>query len=236
MPELDEVVFGECQAQLFNSEDILREVFGLSASLVNNLALAIQFSQLRDPAQVRSMQELRQSLEGDILEYVDRFRSSLTADVAASMNYSYRVFLIPKTVNRESSSDVAVEFVKIDLSSTEDQARRDAIAALIKPTVVQVANAGTLTAGQVCKLVEQELKSSLGPDVKFTASSHHARAWKFYKIRPERGAENPAQTKTQYCHFDVAHNDYVYTHQWVKFLINEFRKAGQFDRVLAYRG
>jgi hypothetical protein len=54
LPELDEFVFGECQALLFNFEDVLRQVFGREQSLVNSLALALQFSHLRDDAQIHA--------------------------------------------------------------------------------------------------------------------------------------------------------------------------------------
>jgi hypothetical protein len=116
-----------------------------------------------------------------------------------------------------------------------DQQRRDAIAALIKSQVIQVANAGKLKAKQVCTLVEADLRKSQGDSVRFTPSSHHVRAWKFYKIRPSKGVTDPRKTNTQYCHYDDAHADYVYTEKWVTHLITEFRKVGQFDRVMAHR-
>ncbi|HEV7297872.1 MAG TPA: DUF3644 domain-containing protein [Tepidisphaeraceae bacterium] len=235
LPELDDFVFGECQALLFNFEDILRQVFGCSSSLVNSLSLALQFSHLRDDAQIRSMRSLRESLQSDIVDYVDRFRSTLTHEVLTNQHFSYRVFLIPKTANHESSADLAVEFVKVDPSAPEDKPRRDAVAALIKSQVIQVANAGRLKAKQVCTLVEADLRKSQGDAVKFTPSSHHVRAWKFYKIRPPKGAADPRKTNAQYCHYDDAHTDYVYTEKWVTHLITEFRKVGQYDRVMAYR-
>lgn len=235
MPELDELVFGECQALLFNFEDVLSQVFGREKSLVNSLSLAIQFSHLRDEAQIRSMRTLRESMQADIVEYVDRFRSTLTQDVLTHQNFAYRVFLIPKTANRESSSDVSVEFIHVDPSAPEDQQRRDAVAALIKPQLVQVANQGRLKAKQVCVLVEADLRKSLRGNVQFSASMHHVRAWKYYKIRPPKGDGDPRKTNPLYCHYDDAHTDYVYTDKWVTYLISEFRKVGQFDRVMAYR-
>lgn len=235
LPELDDLVFGECQALLFNFEDILRQVFGREQSLVNSLALAIQFSHLRDDAQNRSMRRLRESLQSDIVEYIDRFRSSLAQDVLTHQHFAYRVFLIPKTANHQSSSDIAVEFVKIDPSAPHDQQRRDAMAALIKPQVVQVANPGKYKAGDVCMLVQAELQKWLGTSVRFSPSSHHARAWKFYKIRPAKGAADPRKTNSIFCQYDDAHKDYVYTDKWVNHLIAEFQKPGQLDRVLAHR-
>lgn len=174
-------------------------------------------------------------MQADIIEYVDRFRSTLTEEVLTHQHFAYRVFLIPKTANHESSSDLAVEFIKVDPSAPEDQPRRDAVAALIKSQVVQVANQGKFKAKQVCALVEAELRKSQGGSVQFTPSWHHVRAWKFYKIRPAKGAKDPHKTNPQFCHYDVAHQDYVYTDKWVTHLITEFRKVGQFDRVMAYR-
>jgi len=46
------------------------------------------------------------------------------------------------------------------------------------------------------------------------------------------GATNPAKTNTQYCHYDEAHKDYVYTDAWKKFLVQEMKKPSQYQKVI----
>jgi len=61
-------------------------------------------------------------------------------------------------------------------------------------------------------------------------------AWRFYGIRPKTGATDPMKTDTQYCHYDEAHRDYVYTDAWKRFLIQEMKKPGQYETIMeAYR-
>jgi hypothetical protein len=232
MPALDDSVFGECQAMLFNYEDLLCEFFGDEESLVASMSLAMQFSKLRSAAQEKSIRRLRESTASDVADYVERFRSSLSSDVSGSLEFAYKVFLIPKVVNRESASDEAVEFVKFDPSNPEDQGR---LQALVKPTVAEVANAGRLKAKDVCAAVEAYLQERIGPSARFSPSYHHAKAWAFYGVRPRKGAANPAATKRDFCHYDEAHQDYVYTTKWRDFLHEEVKKPGQLDRILAGR-
>ena len=58
-------------------------------------------------------------------------------------------------------------------------------------------------------------------DIKFSASYHHSILCKYYKVKPADGTENPYDTKIEYCLYDDTHGDYVYTAEWIKFLINE---------------
>lgn len=47
--------------------------------------------------------------------------------------------------------------------------------------------------------------------------------WKKYSVRPVKLASNPKQCDVKYCQFDEAatNKDYVYTDEWIEFLIQE---------------
>lgn len=231
MPELDHHIFGECQACLFNFEELLVKEFGAKHAMNESLALALQFSHLRNAHQEKAMKALRKPLHRTVADYLDRFRSSLSHEFIHDMNYSFRVFLIPKIANNAEQTDVAVEFIKYDPTNPEEMEKYDKVTALIKPTVTQVANAGRLKAGDVCRQVEPVVKQVCGKHVKFNASYHHARACQFYKVRPASGSPTPEKTDTQFCHYDAAHKDYVFTEQWVTFLKTELKKPGQYDKI-----
>ena len=51
-------------------------------------------------------------------------------------------------------------------------------------------------------------------------------------MRPPKGDPHPEKTKVEFCQYDAAHKDYVFTEQWVTFLIEEMKKPGQYQKVL----
>jgi hypothetical protein len=97
-------------------------------------------------------------LSSDVSAYIDAFRSSLCVDVRHDPRYSFKVFLIPKLANNPGQADLAVEFVKYDTTKPEEMANYEKLVALIQPSVVQVTNAGQMTAGGISKIVEPVVK------------------------------------------------------------------------------
>ncbi len=232
LPALDHRIFGECQAMLLNFEDMLFQQFGPDHALADSLSLALQFSHLRNPEQAKAIRSLHAPLSDDIAGFVESFRSSLSDEIRNDLAFSYRVYLIPKVANRESSSDLAVEFVKYDPNKPEEMKQYNKVAALVKPAVTQVANQGRLRACDVCRAVQPVVQEVVGPTAKFVPSYHHAAACRFYEIRPAKDASDPSKTTTQYCQYDEAHKDYVYTDAWRQFLIAEMKKPGQYEKVV----
>ena len=226
MPQLDVKIFGECQAQLFNFEELVVKEFGQKYAINESLTLSLQFSRIQHEEQSRAIRELHRPLAKNVESYIQTFRSSLTADIESDHSYSYKVFLIPKLANHQGQADVAVEFVKFDQNNPDQMKDYEKLVSLIKPVSVQVANRGKLTAGAIARAVA----SALGKP--FTASSHHARAWQFYRIRPSKGTPKPEVTQTQYCQWDEAHKDYVYTDAWKQFLISELKDPIKYDQVI----
>jgi hypothetical protein len=235
MPELDNHIFGECQACLFNFEEVLFKEFGSKHCLSECLSLAIQFSRLRSDHQGKAISELHKPLRADIRQYLDTFRSSLTPELDADQQFSYKVFLIPKVANSQGQTEFAVEFIKFDPTKPEAMAQYEKLAALIKPSTSNVVNAGRLKAGDVCKRVQPVVKAALGKERCFNASYHHALACEFYKVRPKKGDPHPEKTKVEMCQYDAAHKDYVFTERWVTFLIEEMKKPGQYQKLLDFR-
>ncbi len=148
MPALDMGIFGECQALLFNLEDLIVSEFGNRFALNESLSLALQFSCTRSEFQDRSMRKLHRSLTKNIAAYVDAFRSGLGTDTLSDPRFSYKVFLIPQPANHKGSADVAVEFVKFDPSKPDEMEKYDRIVSLIKPSAAAGAgiSQGTLVA------------------------------------------------------------------------------------------
>jgi hypothetical protein len=234
VPQLDIHVLGECQAFLFNFEDLLIQEFGSKYALNEHGFISLQFSHVRHEDQLKAIRSMQKPLSKEIKNYIDTFRSSLTSEVLDDLQFSYKVFIIPKLSNHENSADLAIEFVKYNPKNPDEMEKYNQVTTLLKVSQVQVANAGKLKAGEVSAKVEPVVKKVVGVDAKFTASSHHARAARFYKARPNRG-EDKRKTNPKYCHYDEAHDDYVYTDEWVRFLESEMAKAGQYEKVMQYK-
>jgi len=139
MPALDIDIFGECQALLFNFEDLVVQEFGDKYALNESLSLALQFSCLRNENQQSAIRKLHKGLAKDITSYINAFRTSLSTEQLQDLQFSYKVFLFPKPANREGGADLAVDFIKYDASNPEDMARINRIVALIKPLTTTIA-------------------------------------------------------------------------------------------------
>jgi len=146
MPGLDIAIFGECQALLFNFENLITTEFGYKYALNESLSLALQFSCNRNEQQQLAVRKLHKGLAKDIRSYIDAFRTSLSAEQLQDAQFSYKVFLFPKPANHESSADLAVEFIKYDANNPDEMSRINRAVALIKPPTTTIAQmAGPLT-------------------------------------------------------------------------------------------
>lgn len=226
MPELDLDIFGECQAHLINFETILAKEFGEEFALVETLAMSLQFSHLKHTNKNQAIRTLHAAIVPEIREYIERFRSSLSNDISSNMEYSFKVFLVPNTGNHRSKDSLAVEFVRYDTLEPDEADKYKRMVTLIKDRHVPVANLDKISAGEVAKRVAMALSPS-----KFTASTHHARCWKFYQVRPMNGDPNPYNCNSRYCSYDEAHRDYVYTEEWVEFLKKELSDPMKYKEV-----
>src|SRR5207245_5933630 len=91
----------------------------------------------------------------------------------------------------------------------EDLARLDKLNVLIKEKHVPIANLGLYRPGEVVAELKKRFPG------RFNMGAHTA-AWKQQKIRPSKGDPNPERTRQEYCVYDDAHEDYVYTKAWIE--------------------
>ena len=225
IPELDTAVFGHCQAMLFNFDDVVAAEFGEQSRLKETLCYSLQF----EKAQPQSRRAKPSAGWNEVSTFIDAFRSSLSTDIRQSQQYCWQVYLLPRTGNHRSSAEVAIEWVEYDPSKPEEMEQYERVAALIKPKHVPVANLGALTAGRVAKIVGAAIGKT------FSASYHHVRCWRHFGVRPEAGAADLMACKSEYCSYDEAHGDYVYTPAWVDFLTNHLSVSSNYDQLFPTR-
>lgn len=224
LPELDGSLYGECQASLLNLESLITEKFGSQFALQESLAVSLQFSSVSPPEQTRANRRLASSAARSVGEYIETYRAGLPAGVLNSMKYSYSVFLVPKVANRESASDAAIQFIKVDEASQAELERLEKLNVLIKEKHIPIANIDLFKPSQVLAELQSRVRYQ-------TTMATHTAAWKRYKVRPATGATRPANTRSEYCVHDSAHGDYLYTKAWVEKLVQDLSDEQKYREI-----
>jgi hypothetical protein len=224
LPELDPALYGECQAALMNFEELLVDEFGHRYGLTESLAVSLQFSQATPDERARAIRKLAASRVKGVLEYIETFRGGLPTDVLSSTKYSFNVYLIPKIANRQNAADIAVEFIPYNATSPEEMQQLTKVVALLKEKQVPIVNADLIRPGQVVEMVGKHLSFPF-------KMHHHTSAWKYYKVLPDLQSARPEQTKSDYCVYDKAHRDYLYTQAWVKLLVKDLSDPKKYKDV-----
>lgn len=219
--DIDAIIFGECQALLYNYENMLIDLFGKEYALNESLVYSLQFSQLRTKGQIKASKSILAKDIKNIVDYVNKYRSGLTDEVYNSQEYSIKLLQIPK-VSNTNRTDLAIEFVRFDELSEDDKDLYNKIAVLVKDRklIMEGSNVGYFRPGKVVDNVNILLKTET------INQRTHQYFYTIFNIRPSKDADNPFNTNTDYCHFDKAHGDYVYNDEWVKFVVHVLQTGG----------
>lgn len=213
-------IFGECQALLYNYENILTKLFGEEYAVNENLAFSLQFSKVLTKEQREAQKNVLSIEAQDIIEYINKFRTDLSEDVFNSQEYSIKLIQIPK-VSNTNRNDLSVEFLNWSKLTPEEQEEVKKITTIIKDKTIKVegANVGMYKPNKVVSEV-------VGKGFENFSLHYHTLLWKLFRVRPAENSETPFDTETKYCHYDEVHGDYVYNEDWVCFIVNLFVNKG----------
>ena len=109
-PELDPNLYGECQANILNFNNFLKEHFGEEHSLGYMLSYTIQMFKSNKNFLEATTSELKNKNALEIVDFIKSFRSSLSTDVFESTEYAYKAVLI-QAKNHESKDALPLEFI-----------------------------------------------------------------------------------------------------------------------------
>jgi len=210
--DLAAVVAGKTQAWLLNFETTLVELFGSGESLGTQLRFPMFISTFTDDA-VRSLKAARKRIPKGALDWLQDFDAGLHPAISADQAFDFRVFLVPHT-GPKTEADAAMTFVHLRELTEEQLAVMDQAQTVIRDRLVPVADLGALLPSDVSR----QVSSALGRQ--FT-TNHHARAWSYFAVRPPAGAPDPTATKSDFCRWNPAFRQYVYTQSWVNFLVRK---------------
>ena len=223
LPDLDPVLYGECQASLMNLEDYLVNEFGIPYGMSDSLAVSLQFSRVSPPEKMRARERLSGTAK-TVIEYVERFRGGLTDLVLNDIGYSYRVFLIPRVANRKGTANAAIEFVPMNAVTDEEIERLKKLSVLIKEKHIPIANLDLSKPGVVVDIVSANIPFRFN-------MHHHTMAWKYFRVRPTSTSKSPENTDQSFCVFDKAHSDYLYKKAWIDKLTRELSDRVRFRAI-----
>lgn len=214
MPSIDPVISGECQALLLNFEEMLVSNYSEKHSLIDSLFIPLQFTEQR-----RNLPKSKQEVK--VLDFITQFRSNLSSNIINSQEYSFKAFFIPKLGNHRNSSDIAVEFVKFDPNDPGEMKKYEKLIVGIKEKTVPVINPGKYKPSKLYEIFIKKFGTERYRFLKTKgAFMHwHTLMWKKHKVRPSNHDSNKLNCNTKYCQYDEPHQDYIYTKEWIEFLI-----------------
>lgn len=118
---LDLNVYGECQACLLNFNDFLVGHFGEKYNIGYLLSFSLQLAGSSRNVLNAIQVQLKKGTAGEVFEFINKFRSSLSNDIRDSSQYALKLVLI-ELKNHESEDAISVKFIKQE-ELTDEQNR-----------------------------------------------------------------------------------------------------------------
>lgn len=229
LPELDSDIFGECQAMLFNFDELVEKNFDKKYCLRECLSFSLQLF----PSS-KTLVDAAKSNPYSISDFITQYRSTIDNDVLQSGKYSFKAFLI-QVANHQGTNVLPIQFFHYDKLSDQEKKDLSSFATMIKYKELPVANADKLKVSEVIKRVQHGLgnqKIQKGKKLinKFNTNTH-TRCWRKYKVRPDSKSPKPELTERKFCIYDKPHNDYLYSQEWVDFLIETLKDDREFSAL-----
>lgn len=182
---IDDTVSAKLQACCINFNDAIKTLFGPQYGLERRLPIALQF--VTFSSDQRAVLKKASGLPAHIETMIDAFHHGLTAEEQADPHFAYRVAFVPKTGNRASRADLAVEFVKPD----SDEARE------VNRILLKEVDKRRYTAKQVVELMNAE------GYLRFIQQSH-TNLWKALEAKdPAKGFGRAGDYKNTWVWYDV---------------------------------
>lgn len=233
IPEIDADIFSECQALLLNYDKIVEKEFGKQYCIRESLSFALQ---LYPSSRSLNSAVISNPSTKPIVDFIKTYRNSISTEIINSGEYAFKAFLI-QVANHESKNSLPVQFFSYDKLTEEQKKNVKRVAALVKNKHIQipVQNMDLIKPG---KVVEQVQKGIGNPRVlkngkerdKFNQHTH-TQCWRYYKVRPENKNYEPTITESKFCVYDEPNNSYLYTEEWVDFLIEEMQNEDNFKAI-----
>jgi hypothetical protein len=218
------LVAGRTQAWILAYERTLEEWFGAEESLSEELRFPIFLSSISTDA-VAALKSVRNRVPHGVLEWVQDFDASLEAGMTSDQQFDFKIYLVPHT-GPKSEADAAISFVRVDELTDDQRAVMDQIQTIIREKQVPVSDLGALLPKQVAERVSAAIERPF-------STNHHFNAARYFGARPAGNAPDPHNTRSDFCRFNTAFSQYVYTEAWVGFLVRKLADEATYRAAVA---
>ena len=197
IPELDDSIFGECQALLINFDNFIKQHFGEKYAIKQFLSFSLQLAKTPKNFIGASKEELRKKKVEEIIQYIKTFRSSLTTEQFESPEYSFKAILI-QVRNHQSRDALPLKFIhEKDLTDEQREKLKDIGVVLIKEKHIQmdkIPENFTLSYGELKSRIKENIPHIKNPQ--FEKYKKYLRIRYKDKLAYER-IHNPRSKKSQ---------------------------------------
>lgn len=219
------VVAGRTQAHLLNFEQTLVEWFGADEALASELRFPLFVSSITQDA-VTAVKHVRSQVPVAVLEWIQDFDATIEPAIAEDQAFDFRIYLIPHK-GPKTEADAAMTYVNAEDLSDEQNAVVDQVRTIIREKQVPVEDLGNLRPAQVVTKVAADLARP------FTMHMH-TQCWRYFKARPGGDAADKTATRADFCRWNPAFEQYVYTAAWVGFLVRKLSDDATYEAVAAH--
>lgn len=108
---IDDAVSAKLQACCINFNDAIKGLFGTQYALERRLPIALQF--VTFSLDQRAILKKARGLPRHIETMMNEFEERLTPEQQNDPRYAHRIYMIPKTANRDGGADFAVELIPL---------------------------------------------------------------------------------------------------------------------------
>ena len=223
LPDLDDEIFGECQANLHNFEHILTREFGEEHRLNDNLIYSLKFSKTSLETENSIVSKEFKLLKKQIIE----FRQSLPDEIYCNNKYKFQAYLIP--VNNPNRADAAIKFVNLDDYSKEELQSWDNFLYIIREKKTPIDDLNRFRSGDVSREIKKRLSEYYGVEIKFSGF-HHNKCCVEYKCRG-KNKNSKNSLNTDFCIYNETFDEFIYTEKWVEYLYKKLTYKDEFLRL-----
>jgi len=197
LPELDDSIFGECQALLINFNNFIEDHFGEKYSIKQLLSFSLQLAKTPRNFLEASKKELKKKDAEQIIQFIKSYRSSLTTEQFESPEYSFKAVLI-QVKNHKSRDALPLKFIyEKDLTDEQKERLKDIGIVLIKEKTIPIDKIP-----ENFKLSYYQLKSEIKEQIPHIKNQQFEKYKKYLRIRHKgklayERIHNPRSKKSQ---------------------------------------
>lgn len=209
----DQKWLGIFQACCLNYDKALCELFGDQLSLAHDLSFALQFARM-NMEQVTALNKFEMPEQIDAVDAL--ITAGMTDEELNNIEFQFRVVFSMEAAKKGKANYEFANGEAIDGIDPKHIVAKKVISDDDYP----------LKPSDVVKAVGKRTKR------KFTQHTHQ-QAFRYFEVRPKKGAKDPAHTNKEFCAFHKVWKGYAYSPAWVEKLAAAVNDDAVYAKIIA---